>query len=63
MKLSIFKDTIMNNSKEEKLLGVTLDNELTFRSHIGELSNTTSKTISAFSRMSNQLNDSQKNIF
>ena len=53
----------MNNSKEEKLLGVTLDNELTFRSHIGELSNTASKTISAFSRMSNQLNDSQKNIF
>ena len=63
MKLSIFKGTIMNNSKEEKLLGVTLDNELTFRSHIGELSNTASKTISAFSRMSNQLNDSQKNIF
>ena len=33
----IFKDTIMNNSKEEKILGVTIDNRLTFRSHITEL--------------------------
>ena len=29
-----FKDTIMNNSKEEKLLGVIIDNRLTFSSHI-----------------------------
>ena len=33
----IFKDTIMNNSKEEKILGVTINNRLTFSSHIREL--------------------------
>ena len=30
----IFKGTIVNNSKEEKKLGVTIDNRLTFSSHI-----------------------------
>ena len=30
----IFKDTAMNNSKEEKILGVTTDNKVTFSSHI-----------------------------
>ena len=33
----IFKDIIMNNSKEEKTLGVTIENRLTFSSHIREL--------------------------
>ena len=33
----IFKDTIMNNSKQEKLLGATIDIRLTFSSHIREL--------------------------
>ena len=30
----VFKDTAMNNSKEEKILGVTADNKVTFISHI-----------------------------
>ena len=34
-----FKDTIMNNSKEEKILGFIIDNRLTFSSHIRELCN------------------------
>ena len=58
----IFKDTIMNNSKVEKILGVTIDNRLTFSSHIRELCNKASQKISAFSRISNQLNDSDKNL-
>ena len=33
----IFKDTIMNNSKEEKILGFTIDNRLSFSSQIREL--------------------------
>ena len=33
----IFKDTIMNNSKKQKIQGVTIDNKLTFSSHIREL--------------------------
>ena len=32
-----FKDTIMNNSKEEKILGVIRDNRLTFSIQIREL--------------------------
>ena len=31
------KDSIMNNSKEEKILRVTIENRLTFNSHIREL--------------------------
>ena len=30
----IFNNFIFNNSNEEKILGITLDNELTFKSHI-----------------------------
>ena len=33
----IFKDTLMSNSKEEKILGVTIDNRLTFKIHFREL--------------------------
>ena len=59
----IFKDTIMNNSKEEKILSVTADIRLTFSSHIRELCKKASQKISALSRISNQLNDSEKNLF
>ena len=57
-----FKDTIMNNSKEEKILGVIIDNRLTFSSHIRELCKKASEKISALSRISNHLNDSQKTL-
>ena len=33
----VFKDTIMNNSNEEKMLDATTDNRLTFSSHTREL--------------------------
>ena len=56
----IFKDIIMNNSKEEKILGVTIDNRLTFSSHIRELGKKASQKIMALSGISNQINDSQK---
>ena len=55
-----FKDTIMNNSKEEKILGVITDNRLTFSSHIREICKKASQKISALSRISNQLNDFEK---
>ena len=57
-----FKDTIMNNSKEEEILGVIIDNRLTFSSHIRELCKKASQKISALSKISNQLNDSEKNL-
>ena len=52
-----FKDTIMSNSKEEKILGVIIDNRLTFSSHIRELCKKASEKISALSRISHQLTD------
>ena len=57
-----FKDTIMSNSKEEKTLGVIIDNRLTYGSHIRELCKKASKKISALSRISNQCNDSEKTL-
>ena len=49
-----FKDTIMNNSKEEKILGVIIGNRLTSGSHIRELCKKASQKVSALSRISNQ---------
>ena len=57
-----FKDTIMNNSKEEKILGIIIHNRLTFSSHIRELCKKASQKISALSRISNQLNDFEKTL-
>ena len=57
-----FKDTITNSSKEEKILGVIIDNRLTFSSHIRELCKKASQKISALSRISSQLNDSEKTL-
>ena len=59
----IFKDIIMSNGKEEKILGVTIDNRLTFSSHIREFCKKASQRISALSRISNQFNDFEKNLF
>ena len=33
----IFKSLVMKNSREQKILGVTIDNNLTFKSHIKNL--------------------------
>ena len=64
---SILKDRVKknkrkNNSKEEKVLGVTSDNILTISSHIRESCKKVSPKISVLSGMSNQLNDSKKNL-
>ena len=40
------KDIIINSSKEEKILGVIIENRLTFNSHIGELCKKTFQKIS-----------------
>ena len=45
----------MNNSKEEKILGVTIDKKLTFSSHIRELCQKVFQKISALSKISNLL--------
>ena len=52
----------MKNNKEQKILGVTIYNRLTFKSHIKDLCKKASQKIVALSRLSNHLNDSQKRL-
>ena len=52
----------MKNTKEQKTLGVTIDNKLTFKSHIMNLCKKASQKIGTLSRLSNHLNDSQKRL-
>ena len=47
----IFKDTITNNSKEEKILGVIIDNRMTFSSHIRELCKKASQKLLALPKI------------
>ena len=49
-------------SCEQKILGVTIDNKLTFKSHIKNLYKKASQKIGVLSRLSNHLNDSQKRL-
>ena len=42
-----FKDTIVTNRNEEKILGVSINNRLVFSSHIRELCKKSSQKISA----------------
>ena len=58
----IFKGAVMKNSKEQKILGVTIDNKLTFKIHIKNVCKKASQKIGALSRLSNHLNDSQKRL-
>ena len=58
-----FKDTIVTNRNEEKILGVSINNRLVFSSHIRELCKKSSQKISALSRISNQLMILKKPFF
>ena len=61
MKLSSLK-ILSGITAKKKILGVTIDNRFTFSNHIKELCKKASQKISALSRISNQLNDSEKNL-
>ena len=56
----IFKTLVMKNNKEQKILGVTIDNKLNCKSHIKELCKKASQKIGTLSRLSIYLNDSEK---
>ena len=49
------ENNIMKNRKEQKILGVTIDNKLTFKSHIKSLFKKVSQEIGALSRLSNHI--------
>ena len=46
----IFNNFIFNNSNEKKILGITIDNKLTFKSHIKILCKKATQKIVALSR-------------
>ena len=55
----IFNNFIFNNSNEEKILGTTIDNKLTFKSNIKILCRTAAQKIRTLSRLLNHLSDFQ----
>ena len=58
----IFEGLVMKISKEQKILGVTIDNKLTFKNHIKNLCKKASQKIGGLPRLTNHLNDSQKRL-
>ena len=52
----------MENSKEQKILGVAIDNKLNFKSHISELCKKASHKIATLSRLSSYLHNSEKKL-
>ena len=55
-----FNNTEIKNSSKEKILGITIDNKLKFKSHVKNLCKKASQKIWALSRLTNYLNDSEK---
>ena len=49
-------------AKYKKVLGITIDNKINFKSDISELCKKTSQKISALSTLSSYLHDSEKKI-
>ena len=52
----------INNSKSEKLLGVTLDNKLTLNEHVTNLCKTASKKLHALARISRYMSTEKRRI-
>ena len=63
MKLSSLNILSWITVKKEKIQCVPIDNRLTVSSHIKELCKKSSQKTSTFSKISNQINDSEKNLF
>ena len=57
-----FDNLILENSKEEVVLGVTIDNKLTFDSHMKNICRKAGLKLGALLRITNYLNSSQKKL-
>ena len=57
-----FDNFLLENSKEEDVLGVTIDNELKFDSHIKNICRKAGQKLDALLRITNYLNSSQKKL-
>ena len=58
----LFHEIFMENSKEQKLFGVTIDDKLNFKSQVSELCKTSSQKIAALSRLFSYLHKSGKKL-
>ena len=58
----VYDNIEMKNSKEEKILGVIIDNKLRFKSHVKNLCKKASQKIWALSSLINCLNESKKKM-
>ena len=58
----LFSNIFMENSKEQNILGVIIDNNLNFKSHIKELRKKDSQKIAALSRLSSYLHKFEKKL-
>ena len=52
----------MNRVKEEKLLGITIDNKLSFDAHVNNICNKVSQKVNALTRISNYINPAQRRL-
>ena len=57
-----FKDVCYKSSKEEVILGITIDNKLSFDSHIRKMCNKSGQKLNALSRITTFLNKDKKGI-
>ena len=57
------KESTIESSNSEKLLGVTIDSKLSFDDHITNLCRKTSQKLHALSRVANYLNFDKKGFF
>ena len=57
-----FKDACYKSSKEEVILGITIDSKLSFDSHIRKICKKSGQKLNALSRITTFLNKDQKSI-
>ena len=58
----LFHNILMENRREQKILGVIIENKLNFKSHMSELWKKASQKIAALSRLSSYLHNLRKKI-
>ena len=58
-----FDNFLLENSKEEDVLGLTIDNKLKFDSHIKNICRKVGQKLSTLLRITNYLNSSQEKAY
>ena len=58
----LFQNILMENSKKQNIVGVTMNNKFNFKSEISELCKKASQKIVALSRLSSYLYKSEKKL-